>query len=121
RVPRTPRERLEPRRDGTGPDRVSIAFTPSDADIRAHHDLSTPGRKRHRLTCGKTRQADDRPGLPPAGRPHDHRLAGARCCGHGTRRPFVPCGRRSLIATLIVREPAAIALMVVLPAAIRRL
>jgi hypothetical protein len=29
--------------------------------------------------------------------------------------------RRSLIATLIVRKPAAIALMVVLPAPIRRL
>src|SRR5262249_448564 len=35
--------------------------------------------------------------------------------------PFGPWGRRSLIGTLIVREPAAIALMVVLPAAIRRL
>src|SRR5262247_302101 len=77
RVPRTLRERLEPRRDGTGPDRVSIAFTPSDADIRAHHDLSTPGRKRHRLTRGKIRQAHDRPRLPPAGHPHDHHLAGA--------------------------------------------
>ena len=59
RVPRTLRERLEPRRDGTGPDRVSIALTSSDADIRTHHDLTTPGQKRHRPTP---------PRSPPGGR-----------------------------------------------------
>src|SRR5215831_838796 len=77
RVPRTASECPEPRRDGTGPDRVSIAFTSSDADIRTHHDLTTPGQKRHRPTWGKIRQAHHRPRLPPAGHPHDHHLAGA--------------------------------------------
>src|SRR5262245_47513717 len=67
RVPRTLRERLEPRRDGTGPDRVSIALTSSDADIRTHHDLTTPARSGIARPGAKS----DRPTTAPDCHPPD--------------------------------------------------
>src|SRR5215510_849085 len=104
RVPRTASECPEPRRDGTGPDRVSIALTSSDADIRTHHDLTTPGQKRHRPTWGKS----DRPTTAPDCHPPDTPRSppGGRLMLRAMAHPDLSF-RRSLIATLIVRKPAA--------------
>src|SRR5215475_6958017 len=64
-----------------------------------------------------------RPPQPPCGEQpgetaaDDHHPAGARCCGHGSPRPFVASyGLRALIVMMIARAPAGIALMKVLPA-----
>ena len=46
----------------------------------------------------------------------DHHPAGARCCGRGSPRPFVASyGLRALMVKMIVRAPAGIALVKVLP------
>src|SRR5215475_1288211 len=63
-----------------------------------HLDLRPPQRPRR-----------EKPGEPA---PDDHHPAGARCCGHGSPRPFVAsCDLRALMLMVIAREPGGITLI----------